>query len=142
MPITAKKSKDHYVYYQPNDKDLKDKYGDCQIRALSKALDKTWLEVFDLVTPLCREIQSYTIFGCELTIVKDAMNRLGFGYTGISNKKGSKRPTVREFAKKHPTGRHVLVVANHVVACVDGKFYDTWDCGHCSLYGYYTLMEG
>ena len=27
-----------YVYYQPNKKDLKDKVGDCQIRALSKWL--------------------------------------------------------------------------------------------------------
>lgn len=32
-------SRRRYVYYQPNDKDLKDKYGDCQVRALSKALD-------------------------------------------------------------------------------------------------------
>ena len=28
-----------YVYYQPNKKDLKDKVGDCQIRALSKTLE-------------------------------------------------------------------------------------------------------
>ena len=21
---------------------------------------------------------------------------------------------------------------------VDGMYYDTWDCGDCSLYGYYT----
>lgn len=27
-------SKTTYVYYQPNDKDLKDNYGDCSIRAL------------------------------------------------------------------------------------------------------------
>ena len=30
-----------YKYYQPNKKDLKDKYGDCTIRALSKALNYT-----------------------------------------------------------------------------------------------------
>lgn len=26
----------NYKYYQPNDKDLKDQYGDCVVRALTK----------------------------------------------------------------------------------------------------------
>ena len=33
-----------YKYYQPNKKDLKDQYGDCVIRALTKVMDKEWLE--------------------------------------------------------------------------------------------------
>ena len=37
----------NYKYYQPNDKDTKDKYGDCVIRALTKVLCKDWLTVFD-----------------------------------------------------------------------------------------------
>ncbi len=130
-----------YVYYQPNDKDLKDEVGDCQIRAFSKVLGLSWLEAFDLTTPLCRELQTYTIFGCDLKKTKEAMSKLGFEYTGISNKKGSKRPTVDEFAKKHPIGKYILSVANHVVACVDGKYYDTWDSGYKCLYGYYELKN-
>lgn len=130
-----------YVYYQPNDKDLKDKVGDCQIRALSKALNLSWLEVFDIVMPICREMQTSSIFDCDLNKTKDAMNQLGFDYQGISNKKGSKRPTVEQFSKEHKNGKYVLSVANHVVGCVDGKYYDTWDSGDCCLYGYYTLRE-
>jgi hypothetical protein len=130
-----------YVYYQPNYKDLKDEVGDCQIRAFSKVLELSWLEAFDLTTPLCRELQTYTIFGCDLKKTKEAMSKLGFEYTGISNKKGSKRPTVDEFAKKHPIGKYILSVANHVVACVDGKYYDTWDSGYKCLYGYYELKN-
>lgn len=130
-----------YVYYQPNDKDLKDEVGDCQIRAFSKVLGLSWLEAFDLTTPLCRELQTYTIFGCDLKKTKEAMSKLGFEYTDISNKKGSKRPTVDEFAKKHPIGKYILSVANHVVACVDGKYYDTWDSGYKCLYGYYELKN-
>ena len=30
-----------YKYYQPNKKDIKDEYGDCVIRAFTKALDKS-----------------------------------------------------------------------------------------------------
>ena len=128
-----------YKYFQPNDKDIKDKMGDCQIRALAKALNKSWLEVFDLICPIIREAQAMDIFCCDLTKTKGFMKRIGFEYTGISNKKGSKRPTVEEFAKKHPKGRYVCSVASHVVAVVDGIYYDTWDCGYKSLYGYYEL---
>lgn len=131
-----------YKYFQPNKKDLKDKASDCQIRALCKALDIDWLEAFDLTIPICREIQSYTIFGgSDVKRVNESLKRLGFDYTGVSNTKGTKRPTVKSFANAHKTGRYILRVAHHVVACVDGVYYDTWDSGSCSLYGYYELKR-
>ena len=127
-----------FIYYQPNEKDLKDKYGDCTIRALSKALGVTWLEAFDLTIPYCREYQTPNIFNLPCAIERTILDKLGFDYTGISNKKGHKRPTVESFAKDHASGTYILNVANHEVAVVDGKYYDTWDSGRCSLYGYYT----
>ena len=132
----------YYKYYQPNRKDLKDKTGDCQVRALSKVLNISWLEAFDLTIPICRELQTYTIFDCNLEKTKEAMSTLGFIYHTISNAKGSKRPTVKEFAKTHTTGKYICKVANHIVAVVDGIYYDTWDSGYKSLYGYYELKEG
>ena len=129
-----------YVYFQPNAKDLKDEYGDCQVRALSKALNISWVEAFDLTIPICREMQTYTIFGGSCTIGKDNLRKLGFNYCGISNKRGSKRPTVDSFAKDHPTGTYIAKVAHHVVAIVDGKYYDTWDSGQKSMYGYYEKI--
>lgn len=135
------KNMSRYVYYQPNKKDLKDDYGDCTIRALSKALNLSWLETFDLTIPYCREYQIPNIFFTSIQIERIIMKDLGFDYTGISNKKGTVRPTVESFAAKHPEGVYILNVANHEVACVDGKYYDTWDCGRKSLYGYYTLNE-
>ncbi len=131
----------YYKYYQPNEKDLKDKVGDCQIRAFTKALNLTWVQAFDLTIPICRELQTYTIFDNDLNKTKEAMRTLGFEYTGISNKKGSKRPTVREFAQAHEKGTYILSLARHVVTCKDGIYYDTWDCGGKSLYGYYTLLQ-
>lgn len=130
-----------FVYYQPNEKDLKDKYGDCTIRALSKALNCSWLEAFDLTIPICRREQVTNLFDAPSTIERKFLEELGFDYTGISNKKGAKRPTVDSFAKAHPTGTYILNVANHEVACVDGKYFDTWDCGEKSLYGYYELRR-
>ena len=129
-----------FVYYQPNSKDLKDQFGDCQVRALSKALNISWVEAFDLIIPICREMQTYTIFGGTCEIGKESLRKIGFTYSGISNKKGSKRPTVDSFAKDHPTGTYIAKVAHHVVAIVDGKYYDTWDSGQKSMYGYYEKI--
>jgi len=129
----------NFVYYQPNEKDLKDKVGDCQIRALCKALGLSWVQAFDLTIPICRELQTYTIFDCDPEKTRSAMEKLGFIYTGISNAKGTKRPTIQQFAASHPTGTYIVKVSRHVVAVVDGKFYDTWDSGSKSMYGYYTL---
>ena len=130
--------KGRFVYYQPNKKDIKDKVGDCQVRALSKALGLTWVEAFDITIPICRELQTYTIFDGEHGMTVEAMDRLGFDYDGVSNKRGSKRPTVDSFARDHKQGTYIVKVAHHVVAVVDGKYYDTWDSGDRSLYGYYT----
>ena len=130
-----------FEYYQPNEKDHKDKVGDCQIRALCKVLELSWVEAFDLTIPICRELQTYTMFDCDYEKTREAMDKLGFCYTGITNKKGTTRPTVWKFAKDHPNGRYIVKVAHHIVAVVDGKYYDTWDSGYKSLYGFYTLEE-
>ena len=128
-----------YKYYQPNKKDLKDKYGDCTIRALSKALNYTWLEAYDIVQPFEREQQCP--FPClTLDLYKELPStvKMHIKNNSIKVPKGSKRPTVESFAKKNKKGTYICRVANHFVTIVDGNWYDTWDCGYCSLYGYYT----
>lgn len=123
-----------YKYYQPNKKDIKDKYGDCVVRALTKVMNKTWIEVFDELYTYAVDIQCMpNDKQCYEAYLKDN----GFEYHGISNKKGSKRPTVESFTKEHKVGTFFLNVANHVVSVVDGMYYDTWDSGQCCLYGYY-----
>lgn len=130
-----------FVYYQPNKMDVKDEYGDCTVRALSKALNCSWLEAFEEMIPICRREQATNIFDVPAKKRADLLTMLGFTYTGISTKEGTKRPTVDSFAKEHKTGTYIVNVAHHVVAVVDGKYFDTWDSGQKSLYGYYTLIE-
>ena len=124
----------HYKYYQPNKKDLKDDYGECVIRALTKVINKEWRQVFDDLIPMAREFQCMP--NSKPCFEKYLMNN-GFVYHGISNKSGSKRPTVEGFVKQHKKGTFFLRVAHHVVAAVDGVYYDTWDSGYKSLYGYW-----
>lgn len=128
----------HYKYFQPNDKDKKDDYSDCVIRALCKVMNKTWLEAFDELLPIARDIQCNPN---SKPCYKRYLEEHGFEYVGISNKKGSKRPTVESFTKEHKEGTYFLSVANHVVASVEGYFYDTWDSGDCCLYGYWKKNQ-
>lgn len=123
-----------YKYYQPNKKDLKDKYGDCAVRAFCKATDLSWIEAYDYMWKISREIQ------CPLNCkygFEEICKSKGFIYGKISNAKGTKRPTVSSFAKSHKKGTYICVVANHYVTIVDGNYYDTWDSGACCLYGYW-----
>ena len=128
----------YYRYYNPNEKDEKDRFGDCVIRALTKVLDKTWLEVFDELVPIAREMQCMPN---QDACYKKYLIENGYIYTGISNGYGKKRPTVQDFAKSHKAGRYFVRVANHVVAVVDGIYYDKWDCGSKCLYGYWSAPE-
>ena len=131
----ARSKSTRWKYYQPNKKDLKDEYGDCVIRALCKVTGKEWLEVFDELTPYVREVQANPN---APQVYSKYLEDNGFKWVGIKAKKGSKRPTVQSFAKDHKEGTYILSVAHHIVTVEDGYFYDTWDSGECSLYGYYV----
>lgn len=123
-----------FVYYQPNKMDLKDKYGDCVIRSLTKAMNKEWIEIFHELLPIA---ESFQCMPNSDVCYKTYLKQNNFTYHGISNKKGSIRPTVESFAKDHKQGTYVLSIAHHLVTCVDGQYFDTWDSGQKSLYGYY-----
>ena len=123
------------MYYQPNNKDIKDNLGDCVVRALTKAVNKTWVEVYDELVPIGRELQCMPN---DKVCVERYLSENGFAYEGVSNKKGTTRPTVDSFAKSHQEGVYVVKVAHHMVAVVDGKYYDTWDSGDNSMYGYWV----
>ena len=122
------------IYFQPNSKDIKDEYGDCAVRAICKAENKSWVEIFDSLCVIARELQAMpsSKVTCETFFKKN-----GYTYQGISNKKGSKRPTVAQFSKNNKKGTFILVVANHYVCAQDGNYFDIWDCGEKSMYGYW-----
>ncbi len=128
-----------FTYYQPNTKDLKDEFGDCVIRALTKVTGKTWEQVFDDLVPIAREMQCMPN---GKPCYKEYLKRIGYTYVGVSNKAGTKRPTVSSFSVGHKKGAFIARVAHHIVAIVDGRFYDTWDSGPKSLYGYWVAPNG
>lgn len=112
--------------------------GDCVIRALSTALNLNWFMVHDELSFLSRKMADMP-----------SSNRVWKQYLydkGLTEYQAQNTCpnclTVDRFCKMHPHGRFILstceytkardglyVTGTHVVAVIDGNYYDTWDSG-------------
>lgn len=128
-----------YIPYNAN-KDNKNK-GDCTIRSLSLAYNKSYEEV-------SKELRGQT-YGTGRTF-KTKQNIEKFikshGYEGSSIWNKSDRVTVGEFSEENPTGIYLLLTGrgdtgdigspysdkdqnnySHIVCCINGDVYDSWN---------------
>jgi len=127
-----------YVYYEPNEKAHKRGNNDCVIRAFTKALNKPWLEVFDGLVAIARKKQY--IINSKPVYVKYLKDN-NFVRNSIPIQPGKSKPTVREFALEHLKGTYILSVSKHLVAVVDGYYYDRWNCGNRKVYCCYKKED-
>lgn len=121
---------DNFEYYQPNDHTC----GDCSIRAVAKALNCTWKESLTKLYDVAMKIQDSP---SSRDAIDGVLKDNGFKWVPTNPKRGEKRQTVANFAKDNNVGTYVFNVSNHIVTAVDGKYYDIWDSGDKSLYGYW-----
>lgn len=121
-----------YSYYNANP--YKIRVGDCVIRAISKALDMSWEDVYIELT-----IQGY-ILGDLLSsnVVWNAyLKSRGFVRDIISND-CPECYTVEDFCNEHPQGTYIIGTGTHAICVEDGCVYDTWDSrGETPIYYYY-----
>lgn len=111
-------------YQSYNANPVNNTVGDCTIRAISKVLDQDWEKTY---IDLC--LQGYIM--CDMP----SANRVWGAYL---KSKGYKRQlidderenyNVEEFCREHPNGRYILAISGHVVAAINGYYYDTWNSG-------------
>ncbi len=113
-----------YCFYNPNPAGRF--VGDCTIRAICKLTEQDWDTVYVGTT-----FQGF--------IVKDMpsgnatwgayLRRQGYIRQIIPNSCPDCY-TVKDFCRDNPRGRFLLALDQHVVAVVDGDYYDTWDSGN------------
>lgn len=123
-----------WVYYNPNP--ANNLVGDCVIRALTLALNADW-------------DKAYTDVAAQGFQMKD-MPSANETWGNLLRKRGFKRYiipnecpdcyTVEDFCKDHPYGLFVLATGTHVVTCINGDYYDTWDSGK-KIPIYYFMKE-
>lgn len=99
--------------------------GDCVVRAISTALDKSWDEVY----------AGISLDGYLLGDMPNA-NHVWGAYLRRNGYRREIVPdscpdcyTVADFAADHPHGTYILALPQHVVCVRDGDWIDTWDSG-------------
>ena len=112
-----------YKRYNPNPDNKR--VGDCIIRAITKATGKSWDQIYWELANLGFEM---CVMPSENEVWHEYLYRVGFNRYIIPDTCPSCY-TVRDFAYDHPYGTFILGTGSHVIAVVNGDYYDTWDSG-------------
>ena len=111
-----------FVFYQPNP--LGKSSNDCAVRAISKLFGMSWDEAFML---LVNEAYHQAEMPSSNAVIMAILRNRGFKkYNLIENK----YYTVSDFADQHTYGVYAIFTGEHIVAEIDGDYYDAWDCGN------------
>lgn len=121
-----------YKYYNPNPAGKET--SDCVVRALQVVTGEDYKSIYEELFWIGLE---KSVMPNDKEAYEQFLKDRGWKYLGVSNKRGTKRPTVEGFTKAHKSGRYFLRVANHVVGTRDGQYLDIWDSGECCLYGWW-----
>ena len=113
-----------YIYYNPNPQKLS--VGDCTIRAISRVLNLSWKRTY-----------LYLISQGFLMNDMPSANRVWGQFLKSRGFIKFQIPdtcpdcyTIRDFCYDHPKGTYVVGTGEHVVAVVNGNYYDSWDSGN------------
>ena len=107
---------------------------DSPVRAIAAAAKISYDEAFKQVAEVAFQKK---LSMWEESVVEQVLKNNGFLVGKVKVPKGSKRPTVQEFAADNPNLIAVLRISHYFVACGYGNYVDTFDCGGKSIYKYY-----
>lgn len=111
------------------------KVGDCAVRAISKVLNISWEDAYSKLA-----INGFKM--CDMpssnTVIASVLRQNGFYRENLPDF-GNSGYTVREFAEDNPIGTYVLGLGNHVVAVIDGDYWDSWDSGSENILYFWTI---
>lgn len=124
-----------FTPYNPNPRGINT--GDCVIRAICKAMDKTWEKVYTELT--VKGLQE-AMWGDTNTVWEKYLKEHGFVKELLPNTCPDCY-TIADFANEHKNGTFIVATGTHVVAVKDGKYFDTWDSGYLVPSYYFRLEE-
>lgn len=123
-----------YAHYNPNP--LGKRTGDCVIRMLTKIFNLTWDEAYlKLSTVVLREYEMPS----DNTIWELYLKEHGFSKRLLPTN-CPRCMSVYEFCERFPVGTFVVCTGSHVVAVIDGLYFDAWDSGD-EVVSYFFLLR-
>ena len=106
---------------------------DCTVRAIATCLDKPWEEVY---TELCARGLIERDMPSANHVWAAYLRSQGYERRAVQNTCPDCY-TVADFAADHRRGRYIVALHGHVVAVIDGDYYDTWDSGEEVVFYYW-----
>lgn len=98
---------------------------DCTVRAISTVLNQTWEQTYAGMV-----VEGMAIYNMPSANVvwSNYLKRKSFKRYIIPDNLPEDY-SVRDFCRDNPKGTFLLALSGHVVAVIDGNYYDTWDSG-------------
>jgi hypothetical protein len=124
-----------YKFYNPHPEGLK--VGDCVKRAFTKALGLEYIEVKKILNDT-KKIVKVAKFN-DNKVWKHLVKEYGFQKLSFQAVKGMDRMDGYKFTKEYKQGTYILRMAGHLVTCVDGVIYDTWDSRRKCVYNAFKV---
>ena len=113
-----------FHYYNPNPNNRF--HEDCVVRAICKLEKREWDSVY---LDLCYQGYLEKDMPSVNRVWNKFITRLGYSKYVVPNTCPDCY-TVQDFCSEHKEGRFLLATGEHVVAVVDGDYYDAWDSGN------------
>lgn len=112
-------------YIRFNTNPVNNLVGDCVIRAISILTNSSWDDTYWDIA-----IQGYMMkdMPSSNSVWGEYLKQKGFRRTVIPDTCPACY-TVKDFCYEHRNGKYLLATGSHVIAVVDGDYYDTWDSG-------------
>lgn len=98
---------------------------DCTVRAISTVLGQTWEQTYAGMV-----VEGMAIYNMPSANVvwNNYLKRKSYKRYIIPDNLPEDY-SVRDFCRDNPKGTFLLALSGHVVAVIDGNYYDTWDSG-------------
>ena len=109
-----------YVYYNPNP--VAARVGDCAVRAISKVLNISWEDAYAKLA-----VNAFRMgdMPSSNNVIASVLRMNGFYRENLPDFCPDCY-TVEDFARNNPVGTYVLGTGQHVIAIVDGDWFDSW----------------
>ena len=124
-----------YIKYQPNPQNRKT--DDCVIRALTKALGVDWdtASIYAIV----QQIRDSDIY-VKNYVWGNLLLRNGYTRHSLPNTCPDCY-TIKDFSEDYKRGTYIVGTGDHVLAVIDGDYYDSFDSGEMIPIIYYRKEE-